>query len=155
MAVEIYKILNGMGPKYLSHLLSRSVPPYNLRDQNKLIHPLKGTTTVGIKPLAYYGTHLWNILPHDVKGALTLNNFRTLIINESAELVAVQCLICPFEYSLPFKTKHMWKWICMHMYMQVHVRMYTWIYTCLYFTCVCMYVCSKIQTKQNAFYIDI
>ena len=79
MAVEIYKILNGMGPKYLSPLLSRSITPYNLRDQNKLIQPLKRTTTFGIKSLAYYGTHLWNILPHDVKGALTLNNFKTLM----------------------------------------------------------------------------
>ena len=79
VAVEIYKILNGMGPKYLSPALSRSITTYNLLDLNKLIQPLKRTTTFGIKSLAYYGTHLWNIIPHDVKGALTLNNFKTLM----------------------------------------------------------------------------
>ena len=79
MTVEIYKILNEMGPKYLSPLLSKSITPYNLRDQNKLIQPLKRTTTFGIKSLAYYETHLWNIWPHDVKGALDLNNFKTLM----------------------------------------------------------------------------
>ena len=79
MAVEIYKILNGMDPKYLSALFSKASTPYNLRDDNKLIQPLKRTTTYGIKSLAYYGTHLWNTLPHDIKGALTLNNSKTLL----------------------------------------------------------------------------
>ena len=45
MAVEIYKILNGMDPKYLSALFSKTSTPYNLRDDNKLIQPLKRTTT--------------------------------------------------------------------------------------------------------------
>ena len=79
MAVEIYKILNGTGPKYLSPLLSRSITPYNLRDQNKLMQPLKRTTTFGIKSLTYYGTHLWNRLPNDVKDALILIKFKTLV----------------------------------------------------------------------------
>ena len=56
MAVEIYKILNGMDPKYLSALFSKASTPYNLGDDNKLIQPLKRTTTYGIKSLAYYGT---------------------------------------------------------------------------------------------------
>ena len=78
MAVGI-KILNGMDPKYMSALFSKASTPYNLRDDNKLIQPLKRTTTYGIKSLAYYGTHLWYSLPHDIKGALTLNNFKTLL----------------------------------------------------------------------------
>ena len=79
MAVEIYKILNGMDPKYLSALFSKVSTLYNLRYDNKLIQPLKRTTTYGIKSLAYYGTHLLNTLPHDIKGALTLNDFKTLL----------------------------------------------------------------------------
>ena len=67
MAVEIYKILNGMGPEYLSTLLSKSNVPYQLRDGNKLTQPLKRTSTFGIKSLAYFGTHLWNMLPHHIK----------------------------------------------------------------------------------------
>ena len=35
MAVEIYTILNDMGPRYLSNLLSKSIIPYQLRDDNK------------------------------------------------------------------------------------------------------------------------
>ena len=37
MAVEMYKILNGMNTEYLSPLFSRSTTPYNLRDNDKLI----------------------------------------------------------------------------------------------------------------------
>ena len=57
MAVEIYKILNGMGSEYLSALFSKSNVLYQLRDANKLTQPLKRTTTFGIKSLAYFGTH--------------------------------------------------------------------------------------------------
>ena len=78
MAVEIYKILNGMDPEYLSPLFSRSTTPYDLRDNDNLIRPLKRTTTYGIKSLAYYDTHLWNVLPLDVKGAITLSNFQNI-----------------------------------------------------------------------------
>ena len=79
MAMEIYKILNGMDRKYLSALFSKASTPYNLRDDNKLIQHLKRTSTYGIESLAYYGTPLWNSLPHDIKGALTLNDFKTLL----------------------------------------------------------------------------
>ena len=79
MAVKIYKILNGMNPEYLSPSFSRSATPYDLRDNNKLIQPIKRTTTYGITSLAYYGTHLWNLLPLDVKGAITLYHFKTLM----------------------------------------------------------------------------
>ena len=44
IAVEIYKILNDMGPGYLSHLFSKSIIPYQLRDGNELIQPIKRTT---------------------------------------------------------------------------------------------------------------
>ena len=47
MAVEIYKILNGMSPEYLSSLFSKSNVPCQLRDSNKFIQPLKRTTTFG------------------------------------------------------------------------------------------------------------
>ena len=79
MAVEMYKILSGMDPEYLPPLFSKLTIPYNLRDNNKLIQPLKRTTTYGIKSLAYYGTHLRNLLPHDIKCSLNLNNFKIFL----------------------------------------------------------------------------
>ena len=55
-----------MDSKYLSPLFSRSTTPCNLRDDDKLIQPLKRTTTLGIKSLAYCGTQHWKKYLHDV-----------------------------------------------------------------------------------------
>ena len=79
MAIEIYNILNDMGPDYLSCLFSKSNTPYQLRDDNKLIQPLKRTTTFGIKSFAYFGTHLWNMLPNHIKNSVSLYDFKSLI----------------------------------------------------------------------------
>lgn len=92
MAIEIYKILNGMGPKYLAPFFSKSNIPYDLRDNNKVIQPLKRTTTFGIKSFVYFGAHLWNLLPLDVKDAMSLSNFKSLIKKWSGPTCS--CCVC-------------------------------------------------------------
>ena len=69
MAVEIYKILNGKGPEYLSTLFSDDL--FQLRDGNKLTQPLKRTTTFGIKSVTYFGTHPWNMFPHHIENSVS------------------------------------------------------------------------------------
>ena len=91
MAVEIYKILNDMSPEYLS-LFSKSSIPYSLRDNNKLIQQKMRTTTFGIKSFSYYGAHLWNSLPVDIKSAVTLGNFKTLVKNWQGP--SCHCSVC-------------------------------------------------------------
>ena len=91
MAVEIYKILNDMSPEYLS-LFSKSSIPYSLRDNNKLIQQKMRTTTFGIKSFSYYGAHLWNSLPVDIKNAVTLGNFKTLVKNWQGP--SCHCSVC-------------------------------------------------------------
>ena len=68
-----------MGPDYSSCLFSKSNTPYQSRDDNKLIQPLKRTTTFGIKSVAYFGTHLWNMLPNHIKNSVSLYDFKSLI----------------------------------------------------------------------------
>ena len=91
MAVEIYKILNDKSPEYLS-LFSKSSVPYSLRDNNKLIQQKMRTTTFGIKSFSYYGAHLWNSLPVDIKSAVTLTNFKTLVKNWQGP--SCHCPVC-------------------------------------------------------------
>ena len=67
-----------MEPDYLSSLFLKSDVPSQLRDNNKLTQPLKRTTIFGIKSLAYFGAHLWNLLPHHVKNSVSLCNFKSL-----------------------------------------------------------------------------
>ena len=81
-----------MGPDYLSSLFLKSDVPDQLRDNNKLIQPLKRTTTFGIKSLAYFGAHLWNLLPHHVKNSVPLCNFKSLIKKWSGPTCS--CCVC-------------------------------------------------------------
>ena len=149
MAVEINTIQNGMNPEYLSPLFSRSTTPYYLRDNDKLIQPIKRTTTYVIKSLAYYRTHLWNLLPLDVKGAITLNNFKTLmrkwagptcgcsicdmviwilnLLYKPLHLGMRACALCPGAWTHALVHER----TCLHVYMRV---VYT--NTCMYCVCV-------------------
>ena len=64
---------------YSSCLFCKSNIPYQLRNDNKLIQPLKRTTTFGIKSVAYFGTHLWNMLPNHIQNSVSLYDFKSLI----------------------------------------------------------------------------
>ena len=119
MAVEIHKILNGMGPKYLSHLFPMSTIPCPFRGDNKLIHPLKRTTTFGIKSLACYGMHLCNISPHDVKWICPNFNFKQFHI-----YMGMHARVC---YALVYERTC----ACI------------WIYTCR--LCACLLFCMFIH----------
>ena len=81
MATEVFKILNHINPGYFENYLQRARNPYNLRvrDNNKLVQPMKLTTSHGIKSFQYYGAHLWNSLQADIKSAVSISQFKGLI----------------------------------------------------------------------------
>ena len=51
LMIELFKILNGMTPNYLSEHFVKADTPYDTRDKCKLIQPLKRTTTYGLRVL--------------------------------------------------------------------------------------------------------
>ena len=79
LSIEIYKLLNGLSPDYLSTMSERSKNPYGVRDKNKLIQPIKKSTNNGLKSFQYFGAHVWNILPTDIKNSLSICEFKNLI----------------------------------------------------------------------------
>ena len=79
LSIEIYKLLNGLSPDYLSVMFERSKNPYGVRDNNKLIQPIKKSTNNGLKSFQYFGAHVWNILPIDIKNSLSICEFKNLI----------------------------------------------------------------------------
>ena len=44
-----------------------------------LIQPPKRTTTYGLRSFQYYGAHVWNMLPVNLKAAQSLRDFKSLI----------------------------------------------------------------------------
>ena len=79
LMIELFKILEGITPNYLSDLFVKADTPYDTRDKNKLIQPLKRTTTYGLRSFQYYGAHVWNMLPINIKTAHSLHEFKSLI----------------------------------------------------------------------------
>ena len=79
LVIELFKILEGMTPNYLSELFVKADTPYDIRDKFKLIQPLKRTTTYGLRSFQYYGAHVWNMLPVNMKAAQSLREFKSLI----------------------------------------------------------------------------
>ena len=79
LMIELFKILEGITPNYLSDLFVKADTPYDTRDKNKLIQPLKRTTTYGLCSFQYYGAHVWNMLPINIKTAHSLHEFKSLI----------------------------------------------------------------------------
>ena len=113
-----------MYSKYLSPLFSRSTTPFNLRDDDKLIQPLKRTTTLGIKSLAYCGTQHWKKIPPWCISALTLNNFKTLMRKWVGPTRG--CSMCELVIQIVlYVPKTMCIYVCMHAwacYAQMHER---------------------------------
>ena len=79
LLVEMFKIFNGLSPEYLSDIFEKSDNPYCMRDKNKLIQPLKRTTTYGLRSFEYYGSHVWNMLPVHFKSCESISEFKNSI----------------------------------------------------------------------------
>ena len=76
LAIEVFKCVNGNNPAYLNNLFSQSIPKYDLRDSFRLEQPKFHTFTYGFRSFRYFGSKLWNILPHSVKNTKDINVFK-------------------------------------------------------------------------------
>ena len=123
MAIEIYTISNDIGPDYSSCLFSKSNTPYQSRDDNKLIQPLKRTTTFGIIYFAYFGTHLWNMLPNHIKSSVSLYDFKSLIRKWSGPTCC--CSVCTqVVWSLFCRYKSVYYGIWLYHFTRVYMGKY-------------------------------
>ena len=82
MAVEVYKIVNGIGPKYLTSLIEEDQGVlYNFRNNKILIQPTYNTVTYGLNSFRYKAPKIWNNLPNEIKNAVSIKEFKKLIKN--------------------------------------------------------------------------
>lgn len=74
-----YKCLFGNGPEYLRELLTFHRPERNLRsssDSRMLVDPQTRLSTAGDRSYYKAAPYLWNKLPHNVRHAQTLGQFK-------------------------------------------------------------------------------
>ena len=79
LAIEVYKCINGLNPKYLNDLFIVKKRKYNLRDDSVIDRNKVQTTNYGLKSFKDYGAKIWNVLPDCCKGAVSLDEFKVLI----------------------------------------------------------------------------
>ena len=91
LAVEVYKSLNGLGPKYIQELFSINDVQYDTRS-NRLTQPKFKTITYGFNSISYKGTKIWNGLPEPLQNAISLQEFKRLI--KTWEGPNCDCLMC-------------------------------------------------------------
>ena len=74
----VFKSLTGIGPRYLTYMFQRYVPPRSLRSQQKFILEKPTVSTKhGEAALSYYAAHLWNQLPEGIQNAPTVSCFKS------------------------------------------------------------------------------
>ncbi len=65
---------------------------YDLRDSNILCQPKFNKITFDKNTFSYYGTHIWNTLPYNIKESTSLDNFKTML--KAWEGPKCQCSTC-------------------------------------------------------------
>ena len=79
LAIEVYKCVNGLNPKYLNDIFTIKKCKYDLRDDSLINTNKVSTTNHGLKSFKDYGPKIWNLLPESCKGATSLGEFKDLI----------------------------------------------------------------------------
>lgn len=75
----VFKVLNGLGPLYLSELLEPYIPNRHLRTSTKklLIVPKCNLKTYGYRAFSHRAPTLWNALPDDIRQVELLETFKS------------------------------------------------------------------------------
>uniref|UniRef100_A0A3B4FPC0 Reverse transcriptase domain-containing protein n=1 Tax=Pundamilia nyererei TaxID=303518 RepID=A0A3B4FPC0_9CICH len=73
-----YKALNGLGPKYISDLLTQYEPSRSLRSSGSgLLSVPRVRTRHGEAAFSFYAPYIWNKLPESLRSAETLSLFKS------------------------------------------------------------------------------
>ncbi len=92
IALEVFKSLHGLNPSFMKDMFNVKEISYNLRDPLQLVQPKFRKITYGRNSFTYYGSHLWNILPNQIKSCTTMDDFKTML--KTWEGPNCQCSLC-------------------------------------------------------------
>lgn len=92
ICIEVFKSLNKLNANFMNEMFRKKDTQYDLRDQNILIQPKFNKITYGKNTFSYYGSHLWNLLPNNLKLCTSLDDFKTML--KSWEGPNCQCTLC-------------------------------------------------------------
>ncbi len=67
IACEVFKSLNDLNPSFMKEMFEKKDVVYDLRNPHHLYRPIFKKITYGKNTFKYYGSHIWNLLPNDLK----------------------------------------------------------------------------------------
>lgn len=79
IASEVYKTIHSLNPTFMKEMILEKELTYCLRDGFKVAIPKFNKIRYGRNTFSYYGPHIWNILPSDIKGAISIQVFKKML----------------------------------------------------------------------------
>ena len=76
---EIYKFENGLSPPLIDDMFQVRKINYDLRHFQKIANTKKNSVKMGLETISYRAPQLWNLVPTDIKDALSLSTFKKKI----------------------------------------------------------------------------
>ncbi len=92
LALEVFKSLNDFNPPFMKELFCPKKVDYDLRDGSILVVPKFQKVRYGKNSFRYYGAHIWNLLPSEIKKSTTLDHFKALL--QEWDGPQCQCAMC-------------------------------------------------------------
>ncbi len=92
IASEVFKSLNNLNNNFINKMFQVKDITYDLRVSNSLCQRKFNKITYGKKTFSYYGTHIWNSLPNNIRESTGLDNFKSML--KALEGPKCQCSMC-------------------------------------------------------------
>jgi hypothetical protein len=92
IASDVFKSLHNLNPSFMNEMFEMKNLTYDLRDSNILFQPKFKKITYGKNTFKYYGAHIWNVLPNNIKTCTDIVKFKSLL--KTWEGPKCQCVMC-------------------------------------------------------------
>ena len=172
LAIEIYKCINGINPKYLNDLFTIKERKYELRNVSIIDRDKVQTTYHGLKSFKDYGAKIWNSLPNSYKSAISVEDFKVLIKSWNGSKCS--CLVCLLFTWLRFYIFIATTWLSFLAYHILYheypydakgnenyllddfmTKGFIYVYImCAFISCACFYHCRTIASEKLMFFVE-
>ncbi len=80
IAMEDFKSLHDLNPNFMKEMFNIKELKYSPRDSNIIYQPKFEKVTNSKNKIKYYGSHIWNLLPNEIKETADISSFKSLIM---------------------------------------------------------------------------
>ena len=72
----MFKVKNNIEPEIMKELFAPKMSSYDLRNNNLFKRRKVNSVWHGAKSVSHVGPKIWNLVPNEIKGPESLNNFK-------------------------------------------------------------------------------